>query len=371
MDDFMQTNGDLDHIVRLALSGQTDEVRLYVARLARKYRRTNPDLSKKFEKYLQGQSTPRSMMRRVQRHEPMQSLPFDEDSKLSLVKVFHEEPGAITPIFTSTLKTELEQLINERKMADKLLKHGLSPARSAIFTGPPGVGKTLAGRWIAAHLRLPLYILDLTTVMSSLLGKTGSNLRSVLDFARTTPCVLMLDEIDSIAKRRSDGYDVGELKRLVTIILQEIENWTTTSLLLAATNFPEMLDPAIWRRFDAIFDFPLPDEKQVFKAVQYFIGSDSKSVMDTWVPILPKIFKGRSYSEIERDIAKIKRATILGNSTSEKIIQSFIKEHISILNKSEIINLAVYLHGNSALSQREIKDATGLSRDTIRKYVKA
>ena len=95
--------------------------------------------------------------------------------------------------------------MKERNNSELLKNQGLFPARSAIFTGPPGVGKTLAARWIAAQLGIPLYILDLTTVMSSLLGKTGANLRAVLDFAKGTPCILFLDEIDSIAKRRSDN----------------------------------------------------------------------------------------------------------------------------------------------------------------------
>ncbi|KAG1531821.1 hypothetical protein G6F50_016490 [Rhizopus delemar] len=91
---------------------------------------------------------------------------------------------------------------------------GLTPTRSAIFVGPPGVGKTLKARWLAAQLKVPLYVLDLTAVMSSLLGKSGTNLRAAIDFAKREPCVLLLDEIDAIAKRRSDDSDVGELKRL-------------------------------------------------------------------------------------------------------------------------------------------------------------
>src|SRR5690606_8419204 len=108
---------------------------------------------------------------------------------------------------------QLSQLIQERQQTEKLTALGLSPTRSAIFVGPPGVGKTLTARWLATQLRVPLYVLDLTAVMSSLLGKSGSNLRAAIDFAKCTPCVLVLDEIDAIANRRSDEADVGELKR--------------------------------------------------------------------------------------------------------------------------------------------------------------
>lgn len=367
MDETKELNDVLDHLVRLALDGETDEVRLYVARLVRRYRRTNPALSARFEKYLESQVSPRSMMRRVQSEDYSSRLPFDEDSRRSLLKVYDDDPNAVTPLFMPKLKNELEQLIKERQLAKKLIESGLTPARSAIFTGPPGVGKTLAARWIAAQLGLSLYVLDLTTVMSSLLGKTGANLRSVLDFARSTSCVLLLDEIDSIAKKRSDGYDVGELKRLVTIILQEIENWPTTSLLLAATNFPEMLDPALWRRFDAILEFPLPDEKQIMEAIVFFAGGEQKPITP-WLSALPIILKGCSYSEIEREIARLRRAAVLSDSTPEKSIQFLIKNHVSSLSKTDKINIAKFLHNDLEISQRETNEVTGLSRDTIRKY---
>jgi hypothetical protein len=94
-------------------------------------------------------------------------------------------------------------------------------------------------------------VLDLIVVMSSYLGKTGNNLRSALDHAKANEAILLLDEIDAIAKRRSDESDVGELKRLVTVMLQEVDDWPDTDLLLAATNHPELVDPALWRRFDA------------------------------------------------------------------------------------------------------------------------
>ena len=94
-----------------------------------------------------------------------------------------------------------------------------------------------------------------------LLGRTGANLRQVLDYAKQTPGVLLLDELDAVAKRRDDDAEIGELKRLVTVLLQEIDDWPPGNLLLAATNHPELLDPAAWRRFEAVLEFePLPPE---------------------------------------------------------------------------------------------------------------
>lgn len=359
---------DLGHIIRLALSGQTDEVRLFLARLVRKYRIERPEFAEMLNGYLRAASPVRNVLRReVVSPEAPTIIPHDEDTRLSLLKPFLESPSDLTPLFSPSLQNKLNHLILERKSVAKLQRKGLFPLRSAIFTGPPGVGKTLAARWIAAQLDVPLYVLDLTTVMSSLLGKTGANLRAVLDFARSTPCVLFLDEIDSIAKKRSDNADVGELKRLVTIMLQEIENWSEDSLLLAATNFPELLDPAIWRRFDAIVDFPLPEATEIERAIDLYSGNDKK-LIDKWRPILLLAFKNRSYSDIEKVVKQIRRINALDPTQLSESINEQVHLATTGLDKKKKKELILLL-STKGLSNRAIAEATGTHRDTVAKYL--
>ncbi|SFK63162.1 ATPase family associated with various cellular activities (AAA) [Nitrosomonas aestuarii] len=364
-----EVQSDLAQLIRLALAEQTEDVRLFVARLVRKYRNTDPELAEQMDLYLRAK-TPRSSapMRKVMQPAlPTQTLPVDEESRLSLLKVFKDEPSREQPLLSLDLEETLSQLIQERRQTERLASMGLSPTRSAIFVGPPGVGKTLTARWLASQLGVPLYVLDLTVVMSSLLGRSGSNLRTALDFSKRGPCVLLLDEVDAIAKRRSDDADIGELKRLVTVILQEVDEWPATSLLLAATNHAELIDPALWRRFDLVINFKAPEMPAVKQAIKRFLGQDY-ALFGRWIDILTFVFNGESFSDIERDLQRFRRAIALGTASDADLIEEFVKSRALVLERQGRIDLAVLLVKQTRLSQHTISDITGVSRDTIRKY---
>lgn len=364
-----ETQLDLAQAIRLALAEQTEDVRLFVARLVRKYRTTEPELAEQLDMYLRTK-TPRSgaPLRRAASQVPSsQTLPVDDESRLSLLKVFRDSPDRDAPFLSRDIEENLLQLIEERRQSKRLAASGLTPARSAIFVGKPGVGKTLTARWLAAKLELPLYVLDLTAVMSSLLGRSGNNLRAALDFAKRSPCVLLLDEIDAIAKRRSDDTDIGELKRLVTVILQEVDEWPATGLLLAATNHPELIDPALWRRFDLVVEFRMPDISVIKDAIKQFFGPDF-GLFGRWVDILAFAFSGESFSDIEREIQRFRRAVVLGTASDADLIEEFIKSRANAQDRQGRIDLAVLLANQTRLSQHTISDITGVSRDTIRKY---
>lgn len=361
---------DLAQLARLALGEQVEDVRLFAARLVRKYRADKPDLAEQLDLYLRNKpARGRAPMRKLSAPtKSNQAMPIDDESRLSLLKAFKEDPNSVQPLLSDELTETLNQLIQERRQSERLVSLGLTPTRSAIFLGKPGVGKSLTARWLAAQLGVPLYILDLTAVMSSLLGKTGTNLRSALDFAKQTPCVLLLDEIDAIAKRRSDDSDVGELKRLVTVMLQEVDEWPATGLLLAATNHPELIDPALWRRFDLVIEFKLPEAASIKDAVKRFLGPDLP-LFGRWIDILAFAFNGESFSDIERAIQKFRRALALGTASDADLVEEFVKSRSLALEHQSRIELSVLLAKQTRLSQHAISDITGVSRDTIRKYV--
>ncbi|MDU6431711.1 MAG: ATP-binding protein [Pantoea sp.] len=371
MGDLTGLKSDLAQLVRLVLNNQYDDVRLYVARLVRKYRETSPDLAAQLDQYLRAK--PAANQQSLRKAPPSvttdnhQVLPIDDDSRLSLLKTPSIGELLAKPVLSEKNEAVLDRLILERKNIQRLKDLGLPPTRSAIFVGPPGVGKTLTAGWLAKKLNVPFYVLDLTAVMSSYLGKSGNNLRAALDFAKKKPCVLLLDEIDSIAKKRSDDSDIGELKRLVTVILQEVDEWPAESLLLAATNHDELIDPALWRRFDLIVNFEKPDAASISDAIKRFSGPDF-AMFSRWIDVLTLTFKDDSFSNIEKEINKFRRAVALGIASDQELIEEFIKNRISILDRNEKLEVALSLSKETKLSQHSISDITGVSRDTIRKH---
>ncbi|WP_368937444.1 AAA family ATPase [Proteus terrae] len=337
-------------LVDAALKGDKNISLMAVRKLASKIRTTNTELYKQLIERLEFES-----LRTVVRRPP---VPVDMDSRLSLVKIEDPVVMDIAPIMTPHISALFEQVLMERKYKDELLFEGLQPTKSIIFQGPPGVGKTMSARWLASQLGLPLLVLDLATVMSSFLGKTGSNLRSVLEYATAFPCVLLLDEFDAIAKRRDDDRELGELKRLVTVLLQTIDEWPATSLLLAATNHGELLDPAIWRRFDMEVTFEIPTEPMI------------KSYLKIYWPDFKGLkvgnLNGMSFSNIDRELRLAKRESILSAISIRKMAGKSNESLNKRLNLTEKKKLAVDLI-KQGYSQRDVAKKLGISRPTIKK----
>lgn len=359
MGDMMNIEMDLIHLARVALSGRPQDVHLLLRRIAKGYREAAPEFAEQVTALLRDAPTRSSPLRR----QTEAALPVDVDTRFHLLRVEDRPVLDHEPVLSDNVSRLLTRLVDERKHSKALLDEGLEPTKSAIFTGPPGVGKTLAARWVARSMGRPLLVLDLAAVMSSYLGRTGTNLRHVLDYAKSTDCVLLLDELDAIAKRRDDMGELGELKRLVTVLIQEIDDWPSSGVLLAATNHPELLDPAIWRRFDMAVEFPLPDDSAIRVFVQGMLHgrvSDARK----WADILALAFKGRSYSDIERDLVSARRAAAISKSSVDDQLPTLIKG--DQLNKADRIVLATKLVEGGLTSQRAAHDLTGVSRDTIR-----
>jgi SpoVK/Ycf46/Vps4 family AAA+-type ATPase len=360
MDDKSVNENDLVQIARLALTGRPQDVQTYIRRLARRYRGELPAVAAQLTELLQEAPTRQSPLRR----EAAAPVPVDLESRLQLLRIENAPALDVEPIWEVSVKRALDQILSERQRDEELFKQGLAPTRSIIFTGPPGVGKTLAARWIARELGRPLLTLDLSAVMSSFLGRTGANVRHVLDYAKSVSGVLLLDELDSIAKRRDDATDVGELKRLVTVLLQEIDDWPSTGLLIAATNHADLLDPAVWRRFEMRVEFPMPSEAAVRQAIDTFMGA--RKVPGVWNDVLAVTLRGLSFSDIEREVMLARRAAVTRDISLEDALGQVVQSRVEPLARRERGQLAMWLT-EAGISQRQVHELTGVSRDTIRK----
>ncbi|WP_202919375.1 AAA family ATPase [Saccharothrix deserti] len=296
----------------------------------------------------------------------VEAQPIDQESRLPLVRHSDFKLQPVDPILGNSTWRSIRQILEEYSNSQLLYKAGLAPTRTALFIGPPGVGKTLSAQWLAYKLNLPLLTLDLSSVMSSFLGRTGVNVRRVLDYAKNTPSVLLIDELDAVAKRRDDATELGELKRLVTVLLQEIDNWPEGSLLLAASNHEELLDPAIWRRFEMTITFPLPEDEEINRALVQFL--DGTPIKTDLIELLTQLCKGMSFSRIEREVMQARRSSAINQIPLENALVERIKDGIFALPTSKRIETALHLMRSLKISQRRASELTGVSRDTLRKH---
>lgn len=356
---------DIVQLVRLALSGKESDLKAYAKKVLAPILRERQDLASMGREVI-GLLDVKNPSRGAQ-GTAIQPLPVDLDSRQELIRREQnpELPNHI--VWPESVHKVLKEVIEEHEQYYKLLEADLSPSRTILFFGPPGVGKTLAARWLSKKLQRPLLTLDLAAVMSSYLGKTGNNIRTVLEFAKKSPSVLLLDEFDAIAKRRDDNVEVGELKRLVTVLLQAIDDWPSTGILISATNHPELLDPAVWRRFDRIIEFPRPSESYRLQYIEMLMKTQIVEVKNETVQMLSVIMCEQSFAEIKRDLDGLRRQILISKRSQREVVEEFLVTQIGHCKTPTKIKLAEQLI-SLGYSQHKIHEITGLSRDTLRNH---
>lgn len=200
-------------------------------------------------------------------------IPRDGDDLFATVDYKHpEELPRVNLVLHPYVRSRVDEFVESVRMHDRWASHGVAAANRLLIYGPPGTGKTSIAAMLAAELSLPLIVSRSDSMVSSLLGQTSRNIRNIFQFAESTPSVLFLDEFDALAKDRKDSREIGELQRVVIALLQNIDALPASSVLVAATNHPELLDSAAWRRFDFTIKVDLPDEEGRAKMWESALG---------------------------------------------------------------------------------------------------
>ncbi|MGB2720882.1 MAG: ATP-binding protein [Rhodococcus sp. (in: high G+C Gram-positive bacteria)] len=194
-----------------------------------------------------------------------------------LVTVSHPEVSLRDLVVSPEMQVRLKQVLAEQRQRKSLLDHGFAPAHRLLLEGPPGTGKTMTAAVVARELSLPLFAVRLDSLMSKFMGETASKLRVVFDGVRDRRGVYLFDEFDALGADRA-GNDVGEARRILNSFLVFLENSSSDSIVIAATNHRASLDKALFRRFDAVLTYDLPDSKQANAVIRARLGRLSKGV---------------------------------------------------------------------------------------------
>ncbi len=230
-------------------------------------------------------------------------------------------------ILPETTLVAVQQLIEEQQRASLLRSHSLEPRHSALLVGPPGNGKTSLAEAIAESLAVPFFVVRYEAMIGSFLGETASRMKRVFDYARTTPCVLFFDEFDTVGKERGDTHETGEIKRVVTSLLMQIDDLPSYVVILAATNHSELLDRAVWRRFQLRLPMPVPTQKQLASYLSALSARSDLKLGASAAHIAKKL--GRiSFSEAEQFFLDVARRQVL--AAGERSAAEIAKEQLNL-----------------------------------------
>ncbi|ENU29092.1 MULTISPECIES: AAA family ATPase [unclassified Acinetobacter] len=327
-------------IIEGAIKGNTTQVSSYATLLAEKlekdgFSRQADNIRKKIESSFASTKSysPASLQMGASTGS---MLPVDKDSRLTLGDETRPNLKDNNVLFSPYIQDQVDEFLKFIDKAALLDEEGVGIAPSMMIYGPPGCGKTALANYIAARLDLPLITARCDSLISSYLGSTSKNLRNLFEHAASRPCVLFLDEFDSLAKARDDQHELGELKRVVVSLLQNIDNLPTNTILLAATNHHELLDPAVWRRFAYRIQIPLPERNIREALLKQFLGkyepTNLKSIVDASKNMNGAIIKQACQATIRNAILNDKKTV-----DSDELIFKLIKNQYDEIISKDIV----------------------------------
>ena len=220
----------------------------------------------------------------------------------------------------------VRELVEEQRRADLLRSYNIEPRNRVLLAGPPGNGKTSLAESIANELNVSFLVVRYESVIGSYLGETAQRISQVFEYARSRDCVLFFDEFDAVGKERGDQQETGEIKRVVSSLLMQIDSLPSYVVVVTASNHPELLDRAVWRRFQIRLELPMPKQRQVEDWFRRF-EADTGCALGISPRSLAMRLKGLSFSEIEDFGADIIRRTVLAypDADAKRVVEQRLR----------------------------------------------
>jgi len=230
-------------------------------------------------------------------------------------------------ILANNVRTACAEIVEEHRRRELLRSYNLEPRHRLLLTGPPGNGKTSLAEALAHATDVPLIVARYDGLIASYLGETASRLKRLFEFVRSRACVFFLDEVDTLAKERGDVHETGEIKRVVSSLLLQIDGLPSYVLVVTATNHPELLDRAVWRRFQLRLELSKPTRVQI---EDYFASVQTRLPFSLGVasPTLAANLHGANFSELEDFVADVARRYVLDSpgSDARRIVRERLRQ---------------------------------------------
>lgn len=281
-------------------------------------------------------------------------IPVDKETSSPLAEIrFPDELPSEAPIFNENVTNAINSVLNEWKHFDKLSEVQADPIRSCLIFGAPGTGKSQLALWVSRQLGLPVVLARLDGMISSFLGTTSRNIGNLFAFAARYRCVLLLDEFDAIAKLRNDPQEIGEIKRVVNTLLQNLDTRKSIGFTIGVTNHEILLDPAVWRRFEVQMEIPKPSFEDFVKIVSKDIQPlelDSNSIS-----FLAWCLEGGSGADAEVMARWIKKWHVMSDGHEKNLLEGI--RQFALLNTGRIAsNKKISIMGSQDKFIKELQD---------------
>ena len=248
-------------------------------------------------------------------------VPVDRETTAALAEIiFPTDIDPVAPLFDATVSEAVSTIVDEWANFDALSKIDIRPSKTCLIYGAPGTGKTRLALWIAHQLDLPVVLVKLDGLVSSFLGTTARNIGNLFTFANRYRCVLLLDEFDAIAKVRDDPQEVGEIKRVVNALLQNLDIRRDVGFTIGVTNHPKLLDSAVWRRFEVQLEIPKPDFEMRRSIAAHFMPP--VKAPDSHLRLIAWFTEGSTGAEIESLVRTYKKATTVRDEDQRGLLDT-------------------------------------------------